>query len=82
MADPTATKSAQADEQPQNTPQEATGSPVRPVTDISYRSVRLGRIVDRLGPGEHTVTIIKADDKKLPWRVRIVQGTGAREIEL
>ena len=67
------------------TPQEApclpTGSAQRPAIDISHRSIRLGRLVDRLGPGTYTVTITKGD-KSQPWRIRVEQGTSAREMEL
>jgi|WetSurSiteA1Bulk_404760.scaffolds.fasta_scaffold88582_2 hypothetical protein len=57
----------------------------RPVTDLSLRSVKIGRILDRLGPGQYFITLVKHvtdGDRPETWSVRIAQDLTVREIEV
>jgi hypothetical protein len=63
-----------------------TDGQIKPVTDLSRRAIRIGRILDRLGDGKYIITLEKIknpiDGISENWRIRIDQGTTVRELDL
>jgi hypothetical protein len=53
-----------------------------PVTDLSQRAVRIGRMIDRLGAGEFSIKIAKPEGESGTWKVEVEQNKRVRTMEL
>ena len=54
----------------------------RPVSDISLRATRLGRAIDRLTPGQYTITLKKDELDAKDWVVEIVRTEPIQRLSL
>jgi hypothetical protein len=54
---------------------------VKAVTDLSTRAVRIGRMIDRLGPGEFIIRITKPEGESA-WHIEVEKNTTVRTMEL
>jgi hypothetical protein len=55
---------------------------MHPVTDLSQRAVRIGRMIDRLGAGEFSIKITKPEGESGKWKIEVEQNKRVRTMEL
>lgn len=54
----------------------------RPITDLSRQAVQIGRILDRLPPGQaYLIQVVKPDLHSLPWRIEVSRFELIRRME-